>query len=165
PCKTIYNFQFVILEEFPAMRVIKLIVLALLLTSFAIAQANPPEPEKPNPAEMPKQVPGFDVNAIDKSAAPCQNFYQYACGNWLKDNPIPADKSSYGRFTELFERNRAVLHQILEDASKADAKRTPVEQKIGDYYSACMDTKDIDAKGLAPIQPELDRINGMKTKA
>ena len=147
------------------MRFIKLIVLATLLASLAAAQANPPELEKTNPAEMPKQVPGFDANAIDKAIQPCQNFYQYACGNWLKNNPIPADKASYGRFTELFDRNRAVLRQILEQASAADPKRSAVEQKIGDYYASCMDVKAIDAKGLEPVQSELDRINEMRSKS
>ena len=146
------------------MRCLKFLMLALLLSSFAGAQASSAD-SKSGPAEMPKLVPGFDVNAIDKSAQPCQDFYQYSCGNWLKSNPVPADKASYGRFTELFERNRAVLHQILEKASANDAGRNAVQQKIGDYYASCMDVPAIDAKGLAPAQAELDRINAMKSKA
>jgi endothelin-converting enzyme/putative endopeptidase len=110
----------------------------------------------------PKVTPGFDLNAIDRKMNPCDNFYQYACGTWLKNNPIPSDQSSWGRFSELNERNREVLHQILEKAAgspNGDANT----QKIGDYYAACMDQKTIESKGLLPLQPELDRIRAMKS--
>jgi endothelin-converting enzyme/putative endopeptidase len=108
-----------------------------------------------------KVSPGFDLNAIDRKANPCEDFYQYACGTWIKNNPIPSDQSSWGRFSELAERNREILHQILEQASVA-ANRDADTQKIGDYYSSCMDEKGIAAKGMAPLQPELDRIKAMK---
>jgi predicted metalloendopeptidase len=156
------------------MRHLKMILFPALLCCLSFAQQQPETPpqqpaETPEqaklPAETPKLLPGFDINAIDKSVEPCQDFYQYACGTWLKDNPVPADKASYGRFTELFDRNREILHQILEKYSNPANQKTPVEQKIGDYYAACMDTRAINDKGLAPIQPELDRINAMKTKA
>ena len=74
------------------------------------------------------------------------NFYQYACGTWLKSNPIPADQSSWGRFNELHERNQNILRDILE-TSRAKSSRTPVEQKIGDYFAACMDEKGIEERG------------------
>jgi endothelin-converting enzyme/putative endopeptidase len=106
----------------------------------------------------------FDVKAMDKSVDPCKNFYQYACGSWIKSNPIPSDQAHWGRFDELAERNRETLHEILEAASKA-TNRDADTQKIGDYYAACMDEKALDAKGLAPLQPELDRINNLKDKA
>jgi endothelin-converting enzyme/putative endopeptidase len=96
---------------------------------------------------------------------PCEDFYQFACGAWNKNNPVPADQARWGRFTELEERNRDVLHDILEADSKPDASRDPVAQKIGDYYAACMDVPGIDAKGLAPLQPELDRIRNLKDKS
>ena len=107
----------------------------------------------------------FDVKAIDKTADPCKDFYQYACGTWLKNNPIPPDQANWGRFNELAERNRETLHQILEEASKPAPGRDSVTQKIGDYYAACMDDKALDAKGLTPLQPELDRIRNLTSKA
>jgi endothelin-converting enzyme/putative endopeptidase len=83
----------------------------------------------------------------------------------MKSNPIPADQSRWGTFEELAERNREILHQILEDAARPAANRDAVTQKIGDYYAACMDEKAIDAKGIAPLQPELDRIRNLKDKS
>ena len=104
-----------------------------------------------------KTTPGFDLSAIDRKANPCQDFYQYACGTWLANNPIPADQSSWGRFSELNERNREILHQILE-AAAVSKSTDPDMKKIGDYYASCMDTGTINAKGAAPLQPELARI-------
>ena len=113
------------------------------------------------PASRPLQ---FDLNAIDKAANPCTDFFQYACGGWIKNNPVPPDQAMWGRFSELAERNREILHQILEEAAKPTPGRDAVTQKIGDYYAACMDEKGVDARGLAPLQGELDRIRNLKDK-
>src|SRR3954470_14466116 len=89
-------------------------------------------------ADLPPTIASFDLSALDRSAAPCQDFYQFACGGWLKTHPIPADQSRWGRFNELAERNKAVLHDILEKAA-AGPKTDPVDRRLGDFYSACMD--------------------------
>jgi len=104
----------------------------------------------------------FDASLIDNSVSPCENFYRFSCNNWFKRNPLPPDQAAYGRFTELFELNRLHLKEILEAASKADQNRTPNEQKIGDEYASCMDTAAINKLGLAPIKPELERINALR---
>jgi putative endopeptidase len=111
-----------------------------------------------------QKMPGFDAGALDKNADPCVNFYQYACGGWLAANPVPGDQSRWGRFDALQERNRTILQGILEAASGNKPTRTVIEQKIGDYYVSCMDTRAIDQKGLTPIQADLDRINAMDGK-
>jgi putative endopeptidase len=106
----------------------------------------------------------FDLGAMDKTADPCEDFYQYACGNWRKHNPIPSDQARWGRFNELAEYNRQILREILEKASANDPRRTTVVQKVGDMYQSCMDEAAVNAKGAAPIKPELDRIAAIKNK-
>src|SRR5579872_1098064 len=107
---------------------------------------------------------GFDINAVDRKADPCVDFYQYSCGNWLAKNPIPADESSWGRFDELAERNRRTLYNILEKASSNDPKRDTVTLEIGDFFAACMDVAGIEKRGIAPLKAGLEAIAGMKTK-
>src|SRR6201993_2245063 len=109
--------------------------------------------------------PGFSVEAIDRTIDPCADFYQYACGNWLKKTEIPADQTEWVSFTELYERNLVTLRGILEKAAAGGAARSAIEQKIGDYYGACMDEKAADAKGLDPLKPELDRVAAATDKA
>jgi len=104
------------------------------------------------------------VDAIDKSADPCQDFYQYACGNWLKSAEIPADQTSWSSFVEIRERNAVILREILEKSSAPDAGRDAIAQKIGDYYGSCVDEKAVDAKGVTPLKPELERIAKTKDK-
>jgi len=109
--------------------------------------------------------PGFDPAAIDRTADPCVDFYQFACGAWMKANPVPPDQSRWGRFDALQDGNRDVLHKILEAAAVAKPGRTAIEQKIGDYYAACMNETEIDAKDGTPLKPELNRIASLEDKA
>src|SRR5580693_4748404 len=111
-----------------------------------------------------KPAPGFNVDNIDKTIDPCVDFYQYACGNWIKNSEIPADQSQWGSFVELHERNLDVEHEILEKAAAGGASRNAIDQKIGDLYGSCMDEKAVDAKGIAALTPELDRIEAVKDK-
>jgi putative endopeptidase len=113
---------------------------------------------KPAP---PPAIKSFDAAAIDKTADPCVDFYQFACGNWNKNNPLPGDQVRWSRsFSLLQERNRYLLWQELDAASK-DPK-TPLQKKYGDFFAACMNTDLLEKKGLAPVEPALKRIGELK---
>ena len=133
----------------------------ILLMAAGSAMAQPPAPAGDAKPAPPPAIKSFDVTAIDKSADPCTDFYQYACGNWNRNNPIPADQVRWARsFSLLMERNRYLLWQQLQAA--ASDPKTPLERQYGDYYAACMDTSSIEKKGLAPLEPALKRIAALK---
>src|SRR6516225_3358519 len=138
------------------MRFLRLIATGLVLTA-AVTLASAQEQKDQ------KAVPNATLAAMDKTADPCVDFYQFACGGWTKNNPIPSDQAIWSRFGELAERNREELRGVLEKAAKA-GNRTPDEQKIGDYYAACMDEATIEKKGIAVMKPIFDRINGLQEK-
>ena len=117
---------------------------AITLVSTAFAQT---------PATPAANRSNFNVENIDRSVSPCEDFYRYACGTWLKNNPIPADRPEWGRFDELAERNQAILREILDSASRRGASGSPVDQKIGAFYRACMDEKVVEEKGDSPLKP------------
>jgi predicted metalloendopeptidase len=107
---------------------------------------------------------GIDTTAIDQKADPCVDFYQYACGNWIAHNPLPADRSQWARFTELSDHTEKVLLDMVQTSAATNAPRGSLDQKIGDYFASCMDTRTIEKKGLAPVEPELQRIRALQTK-
>jgi putative endopeptidase len=133
-------------------------VLAVLSSMFipGTARAQSASPARP---------PVLDVTSMDPSVDPCTDFFTYSCGGWLKKNPIPPDRTSWGVSTKLSDDNKVLLREILEEAAAGGPSREPVKQKIGDYYSACMDEKAIEAAGATPIRDSLDRIDRMASKA
>jgi endothelin-converting enzyme/putative endopeptidase len=103
-------------------------------------------------------TPGLDTSFMDRSADPCADFARFACGNWLKLNPIPPDQSRWDVYAKLGFENQRYLWGILEEAGKSSASRTPNEQKIGDYFAACMDEAAVDKAGVEPLRGSLDAI-------
>jgi putative endopeptidase len=132
-----------------------LLAMALFVSVLASGQTKP----------APANTPVLDVTSMDKSVDPCVDFFTYSCGGWLKNNPIPADQAAWDAYGKLQEENREVLRRILEAAAVPSPKRSADEQKIGDYYASCMDEPAIEKLGAAPLQPDLERIAGLKSKA
>jgi putative endopeptidase len=132
------------------------LVLAFLLIAVAASVSQSSSAAKP--------AAGFSVENIDKNIDPCVDFYQYACGNWVKNSEIPADRPAWQSFSELDERNLGVERGILEKAAAGGAGRDAIDREIGDLYGSCMDEKAVNDKGIAPLKPELARIAAVKDK-
>ena len=118
-----------------------------------------------NAQQSSKHTPVLDVTAMDRTIDPCGDFFQYACGGWIKNNPIPPDQSAWDLYSKMEDENKEKLRGILEAASAPDTGRNAVNQKIGDYYVSCMDEKAIEAKGADPLRPALQRIASIRSKA
>jgi putative endopeptidase len=115
------------------------------------------------PSDAGKQVHGYDLADLDRSVAPCDDFYKFSSGGWMKNNAIPADRSAWTVFGKLDAANEDHLHQILEESVK-DKFAAPGSnrQKIGDFYASCMDETLIEATGTKPLDPEFARIAAIK---
>jgi putative endopeptidase len=112
------------------------------------------------------QLDHFDPKKVDSSVDPCTDFYQYSCNRWIADNPVPPDEVFWDSFGKLQLWNETFLHQtVLEVAAKPASQRTPVEQKVGDYWSACTDQKQRNANALPTLRPQLERIEAMSSKS
>src|SRR5438270_9328906 len=120
-------------------------VLVLCVASCALGGDNQSQ------QALPKQE-RFSTDLADKSLDPCSDFFQYSCSKWVKANPIPADQPEWGTFNALGIWNVAAVRDTLESAANAK-NRGEVEQKVGDYYSSCMDEAAINKAGIAPLKP------------
>ena len=150
----------------------RLMVALVAGTAFAGCSAPPPEvavaPATPVVEAAPASTPapkaelgtfGFDMTGMERSVQPGDNFYMFANGTWLKNTPIPADKSNYGMFTKLDDLSKERTRAIIEETAKDP------NSKIGNAYNSYLDTAAIEAKGLAPIQPWLGEIKGLSNRS
>ncbi len=146
----------------------RVVLCSLMLTlPLAVLGQNAAPNATPGPATETNAAPKlehFDPTLTDQTLNPCDDFYKYACNKWIKANPIPADQVYWTTGSGLELWNENVLRETLEASSANDPKRSAVQQKIGDYWAACMDESGIEAAGLKPLQPELDRIAALQSK-
>jgi putative endopeptidase len=140
-----------------------LVIIALLATLHSAALAENAAAIAPVTASP--RVPAFSVDYMDRAVSPATNFYQFADGQWLKNNPVPADKSRWAAFTELAERNWFLIHEILDDAARAAATLPPQtpRRQVGDFFAAAMDTNRIETLGLQPLTADFKRIDELKS--
>src|SRR5262245_29328732 len=133
-----------------------------LAAALAVAHGTPAAASAQTTAAPSRtgDVRGVELDALDRKADPCADFYQFACGGWIARNPLPPDRSTYGRFAEVQDRNFTILRRILETpagTSAADAKDD--RHRAADYYAACMDESKIEASGVLPIASDLLTID------
>ena len=149
--------------------------LLVVVAGCSFAQSPTPSPAGQHPATATASedrpitalpyTPSLDVPSMDKSADPCLDFYQYTCGGWMKNNPIPGDQAGWSVYAKLTQDNQRYLWGILDELAKNTSGRSATEQKIGDHFAACMDESGVEKLGAAPLKPQLDEIAALKTKA
>jgi putative endopeptidase len=165
------------------MRILFTNILIIAFAAAAFSQAAPANRAASDPKSQPNQAtansvpaadipitsmpytPGLDTEFMDKSADPCVDFYQYSCGGWMKKNPIPADQPGWGVYGKLAQDNQRFLWGILEELARNTSGRNPNQQKIGDYFAACMDESAVEKLGADPLKPYLKQINDLTSKS
>ncbi len=148
----------------------RLLVATTIFASALLAQSNPNPaqpiaPAKERPLTELPYTPSLDIPSMDRTADPCSDFYQFSCGGWMVNNPIPPDQAAWSVYGKLGDENTRYLWGVLEELSKKQEGRSPVQQKIGDYFGACMDLGAVERLGSKPLQPLLRQIASLKSRS
>lgn len=137
-------------------------MITVISAVFAVCRSSAQTPTVTPLTALP-YTPSLDIPSMDRTVNPCEDFYRYSCGGWIKNNPIPADQARWDVYSKLGEENERFLWGILEQASKPSPNRTAPEQKIGDFFAACMDEQAVNAAGASPLKNHLSRITAIKS--
>jgi putative endopeptidase len=146
---------------------LKVLTVSLMLACALVGQEKPAPQEPPRAKSDAAKAPAdvrFSIDMLDKSIDPCKDFYAFACSKWVAQNPIPADRSSWGRFNELQQRGEYIVRDILEKAAVDRPGRSASEQKIGDYYASCMDEGAVEKMGIKPLDRDFQSIAAIRSK-
>lgn len=143
-----------------------LVALPVGLLGVSSAHANPGAVVAPvkKPLITLPYTPSLEPSFMDRTVDPCTDLYTYSCGGWMKQNPIPPDQAHWTVYGKLYDENQQFLWGLLEEASRPDAKRTAVQQKIGDFFASCMDEAAIEKRAMAPLAAELATLAGLRSK-
>ncbi|HMB59410.1 MAG TPA: M13 family metallopeptidase, partial [Xanthomonadales bacterium] len=133
-------------------------LLAIFLSATAVGDTTD------QPTRQLPYAPSLDLAAMDPSADPCNDLYQYACGGWIENNPIPEDRSSWSTYAKTYSDNQRYLWGILQDVSVDSPDRNPTQQLIGNYFAACMNVEEIEKLGASPMHSELTAIQRLDDK-
>jgi endothelin-converting enzyme/putative endopeptidase len=135
---------------------------AAALLAILVAMAAQSSPAQKVPEAVLPYYPSLDLTSMDRTIDPCVNFYEYSCGGWKKNNPIPADQTSWSVYGKLYQDNLNFLRAILEQAAADSPRRDLVTKEIGDFYAACLDEAAVEKNGITPVRSELEAIALLK---
>jgi putative endopeptidase len=131
---------------------------------FLVVALPVPAEDSDTPLASLPYTPGLDPASMDRAADPCVDFYQFSCGGWLRNHPVPGDQARWSVYGKLAFDNQRYLWGILQELAARTSGRDAIQRRIGDHFAACMDEAAVEARGVAPLEPDLKAIDRLQSK-